>query len=159
YDTSADPSETKDLSSTKPAVAASLRANLEKYVAHPTQITSSTASPDPAATEKLRRLGYMAYRSPVKAEELDRLPDPKQKIDELNAILEAQDAFRAGQVNRGRDLLSSVRQQDSHMYLVPFILAEAEMRDGNWGEAVKEFRESLDLNPDFDNSMTVKARA
>ena len=160
YDTSADPGETENLLKLKPAVAESLQANLEKNVIkNRTEVVASIASRDPAALEKLRQLGYMAYRAPVKIQELDRLPDPKQKIGELKAILEAQDAFHKGEISRGQDLLAEVREHDPKMYLVPFMLAEAEMRQQHWEEAATHFRESLQLNPAFDQSMTGIASA
>ncbi len=115
---------------------------------------------NPDAAEKLRALGYVAYRSPVSAEALAAgLPDPKDKLEEFNSILTAQDALRAGDLSKGEELLSKVQQEDPKIYIVPFALGEAAARKKDWDKSVAEFRKCLELNPNFDQAMTGLARA
>jgi arylsulfatase A-like enzyme/Tfp pilus assembly protein PilF len=162
YDLVADPEEKHNIASDQPATAAvfkdKLRARLREKPFTPAGSENSKLSPD--AAEKLRVLGYVAYRSPVSAEALaSGLPDPKSKLWEFNAILEAEDKLRAGDVVGGKSLLLQVREEDSQMYIVPFVLGEAALKQNQWDEASAELRKCLDLNPHFDQAMLGLARA
>jgi len=105
-------------------------------------------------------LGYVAYHSPVSPEALAAgLPDPKTKLEEFNSILSAEDSFHANDFEKGEQLLTKVREQDPKMYIVPFMLGEAGLAKKDWPEAEAEFRNCLDLNPNFDQAMTGLSRA
>jgi choline-sulfatase len=162
YDLTADPEEKNNLAADQTAVVSvlkdKLKARLQNHPFTPTQAGSSELSPD--ALEKLRSLGYVAYRSPVSDEALaSGLPDPKNKLWEFNSILQAEDAFRAGDVAKGRSLLLQVREKDPTMYVVPFILGEAALGAQKWEEASTELTKCLELNPHFDQAMLGLARA
>jgi len=45
------------------------------------------------------------------------------------------------------------------MYVIPFLLGEAALRNQNWERAIEQLLRCLDLNPNFDNAMTGLARA
>jgi Flp pilus assembly protein TadD len=45
------------------------------------------------------------------------------------------------------------------MYIVPFLLGEAALREQKWQEATSELRKCLELNPTFDQAMMGLARA
>src|SRR5437763_8313499 len=108
----------------------------------------------------MRALGYVSYRSPVSAEALAAgLPDPKNKLEEFNAILKAEDALQAGDVQRAEDLLAPVQKQDPKMYVIPFVLGEAALRKQDWERAAEQLRRCMELNPNFDNAITGLARA
>jgi tetratricopeptide (TPR) repeat protein len=105
-------------------------------------------------------LGYVAYRSPVSAEALAAgLADPKNKLEEFNAILKAEDALQTGDVKLAENILSPVQEQDPKMYVIPFLLGEAALRKEEWERAAKELQRCMELNPTFDNAMTGLARA
>jgi Tfp pilus assembly protein PilF len=87
------------------------------------------------------------------------LPDPKDKIGELESILGASDAFRAGKSEEGKKLLEQVLAQDPSLYVIPFMLGEEALDRENWAEAAAQLEKSLQLNPDFDQAMTAVARA
>jgi arylsulfatase A-like enzyme/Flp pilus assembly protein TadD len=162
YDVVADPREKNNLASQQTATVAVLKDKLQSRLRQnpfkPEERGNSGLSPD--ALEKLRALGYVAYRSPVSPEALAAgLPDPKNKLWEFNAILEAGDAFRAGDFPAGEALLGQVADKDPQMYIVPFLLGEAAARRANWVEAAAELRRCLELNPSFDQAMTGLARA
>lgn len=162
YRTGEDPLQTRNLAGAQPAVAAVLRQKIKdltgKFAAP--EAGNSGGGTSPEAAEKLRALGYVAYKSPVSAEALSRgLPDPKDKLAEFNAILEAADAFQAGDIGRGRGLLAGVRESDPEMYLVPFMLGEAALKQSEWRSAAEELERCLKLNPGFDQAMTGLARA
>jgi Tfp pilus assembly protein PilF len=162
YDVVADPEEKSNLASEQAAVVAvlkeKLKTRLQNHPFAPTQAGSSELSPD--ALEKLRSLGYVAYRSPVSPEALaSGLPDPKSKLWEFNSILEAEDALRANDLAKGKSLLLQVRQKDPEMYVVPFILGEAALGAQEWDQASDELTKCLQLNPHFDQAMLGLARA
>jgi Flp pilus assembly protein TadD len=162
YDVVADAGEKNNLASQQTATVAVLEDKLQSLLRRnpfkPAENATSGLSPD--ALEKLRALGYVAYRSPVSAEALAAgLPDPKSKLWEFNAILDAGDAFRTGDFAAGEALLAQVGEKDPQMYIVPFLLGEAAARRANWVEAAAELRRCLELNPGFDQAMTGLARA
>jgi arylsulfatase A-like enzyme/Flp pilus assembly protein TadD len=162
YDVSADPDEKKNLASQQPATAAVLREKLQALLQeHPFQPSHDDSSRLSAeAAEKLRALGYVAYRSPVSLQALAAgLPDPKEKLAEFNSILRAGDALRAGDIGTARSLLLQVEEKDPSIYVVAFSLGEAAMDQRDWDEAAAEFRKCLGLNPNFDQAMLGLARA
>jgi arylsulfatase A-like enzyme/Tfp pilus assembly protein PilF len=166
YDLTADPEEKKNLAAQQTATVAVLKEKLGTLLRNhpftPAEIGGQDGSSklSPEALEKLRALGYVAYRSPVSAEALaSGLPDPKSKLWEFNAILEAEDCVRAGDEARGKALLREVREKDPQMYVVPFVLGEAALGQKKWEEAESELRKCLDLNPHFDQAMLGLSRS
>jgi choline-sulfatase len=162
YDVVADPQEKNNLAPQQIATVAVLEDKLQSLLRQnpfqPAQSGNSGLSPD--AMEKLRALGYVAYRSPVSPEALSAgLPDPKDKLWEFNAILEAGDTFRSGDFPAGQALLARVEQNDPQMYVVPFIRGEAAARQQKWEEASAAFQKCLQLNPNFDQAMSGLAQA
>ncbi len=162
YDLAADPEEKNNLAGQQKAAAAVLEDKLQAMLrVNPFQPgAEQTSELNADAAEKLRALGYLAYRSPVSPEALAAgLPDPKSKLVEFNAILEAGDAFHAGDFAAGETLLHQVAEADPKMYIVPFMLGEAAARAQKWEEASAAFQKSLELNPKFDQAMTGRANA
>ncbi len=162
YDLATDPEEKSNLAALQPATVAVLKqklaARMQDRRFNPSRDNSYELSPD--AVEKLRALGYVAYRSPVAASALAAgLPDPKDKLWEFNSILQAGDALHAGDFLRAKSLLLQVREKDPTMYIVPFSLGEVAMAQQEWDEAAVEFKKCLDLNPHFDQAMLGLARA
>jgi arylsulfatase A-like enzyme/Flp pilus assembly protein TadD len=161
YDVIADPQEKNNLAPQQTATVAVLEDKLQSLLRQnpfkPEGGGNSGLSPD--ALEKLRALGYVAYRSPVSPEALAAgLPDPKSKLWEFNAILEAGDAFHSGNFQAGETLLAQVQEKDPQMYIVPFMLGEAATRQQKWEEASAAFQKCLQLNPNFDQAMTGLSR-
>jgi tetratricopeptide (TPR) repeat protein len=162
YNHDADPEQRSNVIESQQALASvfkdKLHALSEKYPP-PTREQSNTG-PSAETIAKLRALGYVAYKSPVSAEAISKgLPDPKSKITEFNAILRAGDDFQAGRFTEGKQLLEQVRTTDPDMYLVPFMLGEAALRQGDWETAAIELDRCLKLNPQFDQAMTASAQA
>lgn len=162
YDLASDPAEKNNLAQQQPATVAvlkeKLRTLLQEHPFTPAQNDNSELSPD--AIEKLRALGYVAYRSPVSAQALAAgLPDPKERLREFNSILQAEDALHRGDLDAGKSLLLQVQKKDLSIYVVPFSLGEAAMDQHEWDEASSEFKKCLELNPHFDQAMLGLARA
>ena len=156
-----DPGELHNLFAEQPATAAALEQQLAQRASLPASARPATGpAADDAVTEKLRALGYLAFRSPVPASALGKpLPDPKDKIAELETILEASDAFRAGKSDAGNKLLEPLLAQDPNLYVVPFMMGEEALDRQNWAEATAQLEKALALNPEFDQAMTALARA
>ena len=162
YDLRNDPEEKRNLIGEQPAVGSVLGQELKKLVLRyaPTDSPAGGSQLDAAAIEKLRALGYMAYRSPVSAEALAAgLSDPKDKILDFNTLLDGIDAGKRGDLDRERQLLTQVQESNPGMYLIPFLLGEAELKASDWKAAQEALDRSLKLNPDFDQAMTALARA
>jgi arylsulfatase A-like enzyme/Flp pilus assembly protein TadD len=162
YDLVADPAENNNLAPQQTATVAVLKDKLQtllrKNPFKPAESAGAKLNAD--ALEKLRALGYVAYGTPVSSEALAAgLPDPKNKLWEFNAILEAGDAFHAGDFSTGEALLTHVQEQDPHMSAVPYMLGEAALRQQKWDEAAAQLQKSLQLDPNFDQAMTALARA
>jgi tetratricopeptide (TPR) repeat protein len=162
YDLAADPGETNNVAAQQTATVAVLKDKLEQLLRArpyiPTADSNSGLGAD--ALDKLRALGYVAYRSPVSVGALaSGLPDPKSKLWEFNSILESEDALRAGDTAKGKSLLVQVREKDPEMYVVPFVLGETALGQQQWDEAATELRKCLELNPHFDQAMLGLARA
>jgi len=163
YDEATDPEEKHDIASQQPATLAVMKEKLnvllqsKRYAAPASTQASSLAA---GAQEKLRALGYVAYRSPVSAETLSTgLADPKDKVEEFNTILAAQDAFRVGKFPEAEQLLANVQRQEPKMYILPFMAGEAAARRKDWETSAKEFQKCLELNPTFYQAMTGLASA
>jgi len=163
YDLRNDPEEKQNLIAQQPAVGSVMGQELKNLVLRhaPKDSPAGGASQlDAAAVEKLRGLGYMAYRSPVSAEALAAgLSDPKDKISDFNTLLDGIDAGKLGDLDRERKLLTQVQTSNPDMYLLPFLLGEAELKASNWKAAQEALERSLKLNPNFDQAMTALARA
>ncbi len=162
YDLQADPQEQHNLVSQESTTAASLRKQLQELISRyqPSRAQEQTSGPSAEAIEKLRSLGYVAYRAPAsRSLPTSGLADPKTKLWEYQAILEATDAFRAGKGTAGRAILKKVQDADPELYLIPFMLGEEASREGDWAAAVPKFRRCLELNPYFDQAMMGLARA
>jgi arylsulfatase A-like enzyme/Flp pilus assembly protein TadD len=163
YDLRSDPDEKRNLFAELPAVSSVLSEELKNLVARyaPKDSPAGAGSQlDAAAVEKLRALGYMAYRSPVSAEALAAgLSDPKDKISDFNTLLDGIDAGKLGDLARERELLTQVQKANPDMYLIPFLLGETELKAANWKAAQEALERSLKLNPNFDQAMTALARA
>jgi choline-sulfatase len=162
YDLASDPGETHSVLTEQPSIVAVLKEKTQQLLAHNPFASHGPAAGDltPDAQEKLRALGYFGFRAAVSPEALKQgLADPKDKLWEFNAILKAQDAFQRGDDDRAEALLTPVQQQDSKMYVIPFLLGESALRRQNWERAADQLQRCLDLNPNFDNAMTGLARA
>lgn len=162
YDVVADPDEKTNLAAQQSATVAVLKDKLQALLQrNPYQgTTDASADMSPDALEKLRALGYVAYHSPVSAEAVAKgLPDPKDKLEEFNTILTAEDAIHSTDFFKGESELEKIERDDPDLYIVPFLLGETAGRRRDWTKSAAEFKRCLQLNPNFDQAMTGLARA
>src|SRR5882724_10391886 len=163
YEHQADPSENNNVAAENANIVTSLRAQLNQLLAsYPApatasgEITSSTTA-SPEVLEKLRSLGYVAYRAPAAPNA--RLADPKDKLPVFQGVLLATDQIQAGNFAAARSLLSRVQRREPQLYLIPFLLGEAASHNAQWKEAEKQFGRAAALNPGFDQARMGLARA
>lgn len=161
YDVQNDPEEKHNLAAEQTATVSVFKAKLDVLLKKNSyQGSDASAAMNPDVAEKLRALGYVAYHSPVSPDALAKgLPDPKDKLEEFNAILSAEDAIRAGDVASGDATLTRIQQLDPSLYIVPFLLGENASRRQDWQTSAAQFERCLELNPNFDQAMTGLARA
>ena len=161
YNHQEDPQQSRNLVATQPAVVAALAKKLQDLISrYPAADIPSGSGPSEDVAEKLRALGYVSSRSPVPVEAIAKgLPDPKDKVNEMNLILRATDALEAGRTAEGRQLLEQARESDPGLYLIPFLMGQAALRERDWHAAVEQFNRCLELNPHFDQAMTAVAQA
>lgn len=162
YDLKRDPSERTDIFGQNSAAAASLRERLiECERRFQSRQASSQAAPlDPETLEKLKSLGYVAYKAGTaeKGDDAHRA-DPKNKITSLNRILRAGDLTRLGRYPEADHLLAGLEQAESELYVVPFERGENYLAWGKPQQALAEFRKSLSRNPAFDQAALGLGRA
>jgi arylsulfatase A-like enzyme/Tfp pilus assembly protein PilF len=166
YDVNADPAEKNNLAEQQSAVVAVLKDKLQERLKNNPFARTEGGGPglDPDAVKKLRALGYFAYRSAAYRAGLPTvlasdLPDPKERIWEFNATLDASAAFGENDFQEGEKILNEVREKDPQQYIVPFMLGEAALKQKLWDRAASDLQDCLRLNPSFDQAMTGLARA
>jgi choline-sulfatase len=162
YGTTKDPSETVNLYVERRAEADAFKARLNELVRRYTAeaIPARGAGPPVDTLEKLRSLGYLAYRAPAAGrDELGNLPDPKEKVKTHRAILRATALSEAGRLTESDRLLHELAPTEPRLYAIPFILGENAFREGHLKEAQRQFLTCLDLNPGFSSALIGAARA
>jgi choline-sulfatase len=161
YDLQSDPEEKVNLFRKNPGEATRLRTQLNQLIARyrPSATEQRGSGPDQEALEKLRSLGYVAYRAPVAAGAGSKLADPKDKLRVYQDVLRATDLMHLGEFTLARVVLRKVQAAEPKLYLIPFLLGEAASREAHWSEAEKEFRRAVQLNPGFDQAMMGLGRA
>ena len=162
YNLENDPKEKDNVIGKNGSVSQRMRSELNQLLA---RYPAPTTSPDAGnrsgrgtdVLEKLRTLGYVAYKAP--AAPTTKLADPKDKLPVFQDVLRATDLVEAGHFAAARSLLASLEQREAELYLIPFLLGEASSREARWKEAEKNFARAAELNPGFDQATMGLARA
>jgi arylsulfatase A-like enzyme/Flp pilus assembly protein TadD len=151
YDLRADPEESKNIYSQSGVISRKMRQLLletTKKLSAPITATPQTKPPDPATLERLKSLGYMGGPSRVNLSQSGKLrPDPKDKI---HLYLKIQEAITASNQNRTQEainLLGSVVAKDRTIPAVRLALGIEYQRTGDYRTAAKEFRGTLEQDP------------
>src|SRR6516225_2589913 len=155
YNLENDPAENDNVIGKNGSVSARMRSELNQLLA---RYPAPTTSPDAGnasgrgtdVLEKLRSLGYVAYKAP--AAPTTKLADPKDKLPIFQDVLRATDLVQAGHFAAARSLLASLQQREAQLYLIPFLLGEAFSHEAQWKEAEKNFARAAELNPGFDQA-------
>jgi arylsulfatase A-like enzyme/Tfp pilus assembly protein PilF len=161
YDLGSDLQETENVAEKNASVTARMQAELNQLLAKyppPAQGAGGNGTgASPEMLEKLRSLGYVAYKAPV--EPGAKLADPKDKLRVYQDVLRATDLMHLGQFAAARALLAKLQQAEPSLYLIPFLFGEAASRDAQWKEAEKQFGRAAQLNPGFDQATMGLSRA
>jgi arylsulfatase A-like enzyme/Flp pilus assembly protein TadD len=161
YDLDSDPQEKANVTEKNANVAARMAAELNQLLAKyppPAQGAGGNGSgANPEVLEKLRSLGYVAYKAPSTPDA--KLADPKDKLRVYQDVLRATDLMHLGQFAAARSLLGKLQRTELRLYLIPFLLGEAASREGRWKEAEKQFARVAELNAGFDQATMGLARA
>jgi len=150
YDLEADPRETRNLASERPAEVARLRARLRQLDSAEPARAAAAVVPDAAVAEALRSLGYLSGASaPAPVARTGDL-DPKDGMPLLEEFERAKALLREGRAAEARARFEDlVRRSPGN---VPFLsrLAEAEAASGRREAALATLRAALQLNPSLD---------
>jgi hypothetical protein len=94
YDLSIDPGEQRNLHAELPSVGAAISRRLSALTRQhpPWRDAAATFTPTPETMAQLAALGYLAGARPALTERGGVLPDPKDRIDEYNQLVERQRA-------------------------------------------------------------------
>ncbi|MGO9273378.1 MAG: sulfatase-like hydrolase/transferase [Terriglobia bacterium] len=159
YDLHVDPGERSNIIAAHSAIASSLHNRLAEFVKQFTARDRPTSAKpaDPETVEKLRSLGYVAYRGDAKGK--GQAADPKDKIGVLNRILRADDFTRLGKYSEADQILDQLQQEEPALDVVHFERGENYLAWGKPESALEEFRQTLSRNPTFDQAALGLGRA
>jgi len=148
YDLKTDPEERKNLFDSSPDITTKLRKQLEAelLMAGGQEMTKPSGSgPTAADTEKLRSLGYLSF-APARVASV--LPDPKEKIDLLNLIQQAQMAEYEERYAEAEQIYFKIMDEipDSPASYVNLAIVQARQR--KMEEAVETLKKGLARLPD-----------
>ncbi|MBP6059451.1 MAG: sulfatase-like hydrolase/transferase [Candidatus Saccharicenans sp.] len=145
YDLKADPEERKNLFDSSPEITARLKKQLESDLllagGQGINRPSGGSGPTVADTEKLRSLGYLNF-APARAS--STFPDPKEKIDLLNLIQQAQAAEYQENYAEAEQLHLKILAEvpDSPASYVNLAIAQARQR--KMEEAIETLKKGLE---------------
>ena len=158
YDTVADPHESKNLLSARPAIAQVMRDRLSNILRRYTSASGADAGADagakeladPALLDRLHALGYVTTPAGTVADAAGKeLPDPKDRLQVYELFWES---MADGQQGRYEESLGKLREAqkiepDSLAVLLLSALDHFQMRD--FRQAIQLFNRTLELKPKF----------
>ena len=161
YDLQRDPGERSNMVTRNSAMASALREKLiefeRKFTASEKKSAATTL--DPETLEKLKSLGYVAYKAGSEDGGDGKGADPKDKLATLNRILRASDLSQLEKYSEADQVLTEVEREEPELYLVPFQKGENLLAWGKPQPAILEFGKALARNPTFDQAALGLGRA
>jgi len=160
YDVVEDPQERYNLYTDNQPLAHQLRANLlrlEQGFLPQDRVLSDGA--DPESVERLSALGYVSVVQPVRIQEGQNLPDPKDHINIFNTILMGLQASEAGKFAQSNEILGSVARDNPEIFIVHYSIGQNYQKMGMPEKALELFDKAAELNPDFTSIHVNRARA
>jgi arylsulfatase A-like enzyme/Tfp pilus assembly protein PilF len=147
YDLSADARELTNLAGREPARAAALKRALDT-MSQGTAGAMSERAMDRETIQKLAALGYVAPSAPaVAADKSGAQPDPKKVIGLFNKLREANTALQNGRLGDAEVIARDVRGRDPKNSFAAILLANIEMEQGRYREALAGYKAYLALVP------------
>ncbi len=162
YSLERDGGELHNLTAARSALALALRDRLELLESRygNTKPAPSPGPLDSATIEKLRSLGYVAYKAPKNSSDsaLSR-SDPKDKIVVLNQILHAGNLRSQRRFAESDEILRGLEKSEPSLYILGFERGETLLDWGKARDSIAEFRKALAINPTFDEAWSGLGRA
>jgi arylsulfatase A-like enzyme/Flp pilus assembly protein TadD len=154
YDLSSDPRELKNLYSTQRAIANEMRKRLGTLIARLTpaagEKTAESTGLDPALTERLKSLGYVAVSGGGDSVLSDRrLADPKDRIQVYELVSDALDDSQHGRYVESIQKLHRAGSIEKDSLPIHYLLALNYYRQNDSPAAIDEFQITLKLSPDY----------
>jgi choline-sulfatase len=148
YDLSADPQEMRNLVAEEPELAAQLDRALESHLVG-ARVPHPVTGIDESDRALLRALGYVAPTKVDPALSLGEVggPDPKDEMDLLRTMVEAETALTAGRPRQALDLLLSLGEAGDVGAAVSALRAAAAISAADPIQAEADSRAVLDAEP------------
>jgi tetratricopeptide (TPR) repeat protein len=140
YDMRTDPGETKNILTEERRVYASMRDELAQFGA----VTDVPTNVDPEEAKKLAALGYLGSTATPRS---GPLPDPKDGIPEMNAMMEATRFAHSGDHDEAIKRFRAIVGRNPLLSDAWNLLGVSLEASGRHEEAVEAYRKVLELTP------------
>ena len=140
YDLRDDPSETKNLLSERRRVYAALR----DHLADRSLALADPSTVDPEEAAKLAALGYLGSTASTGDE---ALPDPKERIGEIQQLIEAMNLAATGDGERAIEAFRSLLSANPKLVEGWLQLGRLLDEKGRWDESLEAYRNAMKLAP------------
>ncbi|HVR44288.1 MAG TPA: sulfatase-like hydrolase/transferase [Thermoanaerobaculia bacterium] len=140
YDLAEDPGETKDVLADQRRIYASMRREMSGY-------DRSLAPPGAVSPEEAAKLSALGYLGGPSASAGGELPDPKDRIGDLERFGEAGSLVRAGNPADAIPILERVVEASPAFADAWTLLAKAYEGSGRTEEAIEAYRRTIEVAP------------
>jgi arylsulfatase A-like enzyme/Tfp pilus assembly protein PilF len=163
YDISADPRETTNIYNNNPSIAKKFEQKLNDLMGKSSAQGIKEAGPrklDEETMQKLMALGYIGgFTSSSKLKKGERLADPKDKIELFNKIKLAEWKSADEQLDAALEQITQVIEQDPAIMEARQIRGRILLKQNKVEEAIAEFKEALNIDPDYESAIFSLAEA
>jgi arylsulfatase A-like enzyme/Flp pilus assembly protein TadD len=149
YDVRSDPAETKNVLSEQRRVYASMRDELARFG----EITDIPTNVDPEEARKLAALGYLGSTATPRS---GPLPDPKDGMPELNAMMEAMRFEQSGDHAQAIEHFRAIVARNPRLADAWNLLGSSLEAAGRNDEAITAYRKALELTPALAGEFALK---
>ena len=146
YDLARDPGEETNVLASEPSRASSLQALLERFERLP-RVRSAARSGDPSVMESLRALGYVGG-APAAGPAPAGLPDPKDKIAQRDALIDAESRLRGGDFAGALARFEAVLAVEPRNRFATLRSGIALLKKGDARSAATRLRAAVTLDPE-----------
>jgi arylsulfatase A-like enzyme/Tfp pilus assembly protein PilF len=149
YDQSADPGALHNLVNSSQAVADTMVSQLEEFRRKTSSAATAEAAVNPDQAEQLQALGYVISGvSKSDAEEKQRGPDPKEKVEVANLLHQALLAMDEGRYQDAIPRLQQVLKQEPSVALANLELGRAWNNMEDYTKALPWLQKAVELIPE-----------
>ncbi|HUL14546.1 MAG TPA: sulfatase-like hydrolase/transferase [Terriglobales bacterium] len=154
YDTNTDPRELKNIYSQQRAIANELRKRLTNLIAQYSAKNGKTAAErtglDPALTERLKSLGYVAVGDSSDEVISDRsLPDPKDRIQVYELVSDALSDSQHGRYVESVAKLLRAEKTEKDSIPIEYLLGLNYFRMNQYDASIEKFQTVVKLSPSY----------